>query len=471
MQSLGAPSLTTRDVCQQLLQHCATFVRDNQGTVTSEHPILGWFTGHTPREVLDAMPHVLEQLRGMWSSHVVASFFSPLFSETDRLLGNAPSSESKGKDKPQKKGRARSLVRFFRGSSTTSFVSSTSAMHVQAACAFFSALHDSMPPVRLEVVGSLAFGGELVPRLWTFMAHVGPKGGMQVFVDALPQIEREPLVGLLVLAVDLTHHLLTVLSDHEVFEAETPFSPSQLLEISKFLHVFVFRSIWEAEGSDTPPATSSASADANKQRVHKERTRLLHGTSRLLRHIRELDARHAFVPDNHWAIKGVGHHVIVKELARSGGDVTARSSQVLLRLPHMIPFLERVKIFQSQAKEDRARVLQRLGEVRHRPYTTVRRTAVLTDGFQKIPRLGVDEMKEAIRIQFVNELGLSEAGIDQEGLFKVSTLCCTHVLSLLCCFLPFFCSFGFHEPGLYVLCVISSIHIQHVIPSCRSFSS
>lgn len=39
------------------------------------------------------------------------------------------------------------------------------------------------------------------------------------------------------------------------------------------------------------------------------------------------------------------------------------------------------------------------------------------DGFQGLNRLGT-ELKRTVRIQFMNELGVAEAGVDGGGLFK-----------------------------------------------------
>lgn len=47
-----------------------------------------------------------------------------------------------------------------------------------------------------------------------------------------------------------------------------------------------------------------------------------------------------------------------------------------------------------------------------------RRDQLVEDGFNEIGRMDPDRVKGRLRIQYVNEAGLAEAGIDGGGLFK-----------------------------------------------------
>ncbi len=40
-------------------------------------------------------------------------------------------------------------------------------------------------------------------------------------------------------------------------------------------------------------------------------------------------------------------------------------------------------------------------------------------GFRELARIPADALKDSIKIKFVNSLGLNEAGIDENGVFKV----------------------------------------------------
>ena len=43
---------------------------------------------------------------------------------------------------------------------------------------------------------------------------------------------------------------------------------------------------------------------------------------------------------------------------------------------------------------------------------------VLQDGYDQLRRLPSNSIKGVIRVKFVNDLGVDEAGIDQDGVFK-----------------------------------------------------
>lgn len=47
-----------------------------------DHPILGWFSGRVSRELLDAMPVISAQLRGLWSRAQLKLLFASLWSVT-----------------------------------------------------------------------------------------------------------------------------------------------------------------------------------------------------------------------------------------------------------------------------------------------------------------------------------------------------------------------------------------------------
>jgi ubiquitin-protein ligase E3 B len=250
------------------------------------------------------------------------------------------------------------------------------------------------------------------------MDHIGPKGGMLVYVDALPAIEKEPLIAILSLATMLTTHLLTVMDDDEIFVREDPFAPTQLLRIAQFLHEYLFQALWQ--GSAESAADRVLGEDKARSRQRRD---LQSATTRLLRHIRDVDSRHPFIPDQHWVIKGVSASMLLKKLKaerQPGFPGYQAAHAVVADLPHILGFHDRVKLFQEEVGEDRARLLARLGEVRRRPHVTIRRTAVLSDGFREVMQVPVELLKDAVRITFVSELGTEEVGIDQEGLFKVS---------------------------------------------------
>jgi hypothetical protein len=54
----------------------------------------------------------------------------------------------------------------------------------------------------------------------------------------------------------------------------------------------------------------------------------------------------------------------------------------------------------------------------YKHYVTCRRDQLLEDSFSQLNAMGPDRLKGRLRIAYVNEAGLAEAGIDGGGLFK-----------------------------------------------------
>lgn len=49
---------------------------------------------------------------------------------------------------------------------------------------------------------------------------------------------------------------------------------------------------------------------------------------------------------------------------------------------------------------------------------TVERTRIVEDGYRQLSMLPSQALKATIRVKFINQQGLDEAGIDQDGVFK-----------------------------------------------------
>ena len=86
---------------------------------------------------------------------------------------------------------------------------------------------------------------------------------------------------------------------------------------------------------------------------------------------------------------------------------------------HMISF-QRVKIFRKNVLKEKE-ILGVLESVSTSPQSTlitVHRSRIVEDGYRQLAQLPAKAMKGLIRVRFINEQGLDEAGIDQDGVFK-----------------------------------------------------
>ena len=92
----------------------------------------------------------------------------------------------------------------------------------------------------------------------------------------------------------------------------------------------------------------------------------------------------------------------------------------------LVPFLERVRIFQSIVQAERRTIVQDesmsgifFGGMSRERFVTVQRGRVLEDAYSALGQnKSATDVKKRIRISFVNEFGETEAGIDGGGVFK-----------------------------------------------------
>ncbi len=97
---------------------------------------------------------------------------------------------------------------------------------------------------------------------------------------------------------------------------------------------------------------------------------------------------------------------------------------MLLDMPHVLREEARVILFRKWATSEKAISSCSVGE--HDLVTTgsgaalitIQRGRIVEDGYAHLASLSPKALKGTIRVRFQNELGLDEAGIDQDGVFK-----------------------------------------------------
>jgi hypothetical protein len=122
----------------------------------------------------------------------------------------------------------------------------------------------------------------------------------------------------------------------------------------------------------------------------------------------------------------------IQQLVRSDGgqeegpiDMTvllAKDSMkwVLQVVPQVIPFAQRIAIFQALIAVDshrhtpNAAFFTRAGST----HIQIQRSNILEDSFAQLSLLNESKLKGRIQVEFISETGLQEAGIDGGGLFK-----------------------------------------------------
>eukprot|EP00042_Codosiga_hollandica_P045456 m.463028 g.463028 ORF g.463028 m.463028 type:complete len:1080 (+) comp57028_c0_seq4:935-4174(+) len=386
-------------LCSRIFLFCKQYVSVRESNITTSHPVFGWLSStKTTREQLDAFPIVIEQLRYLWTPQHISFMFREVSMELETLSST----------KPTKRGLFGFMGKEVRRASALT------AMRVQLVSQLYRVMSTTLTPYSSEITCAIAFHPSLVPQLWQLMCFFGPKADMLFYLDATQALEKEPLIDILMLACDCLNRLLVVLDDEELFEKQEPVSPQALADISLFLNKLTFKILWR----DIQPLAENALRES-----------LLSSAVGVLRSLHDLDSRRSFTAEGHWLVKEATgssfdaaldrERQLLLQRGASDGVVSTPAHDVLNFIPHAVPFLHRVRLLRDEITRQRsALAMEREARRQQKIWVTIRRSDILNDGFREISRLPAAVLKESIKVKFVNQQGLDEAGIDENGVFK-----------------------------------------------------
>ncbi|KYM98999.1 PREDICTED: ubiquitin-protein ligase E3C [Cyphomyrmex costatus] len=176
-------------------------------------------------------------------------------------------------------------------------------------------------------------------------------------------------------------------------------------------------------------------------------THLFKVTVGLLRQLHTRDLRRQFCPEGHWIASNVvipidkpqdfafrrrrlrGYvpfqnlRAFTREEFEEGPPLSAtevRTLTLLREIPFVVPFNNRVVVFQSLIYKDKAEQQGELAHFMQGPsiQISVRRNYLYEDAFDKLSLENEPELRLKMRVQLVNTAGLEEAGVDGGGLFR-----------------------------------------------------
>lgn len=396
-----------------MLSYCQRYVSQKKSNLTHWHPVLGWFSQSVDYGLNESMPLVTKQLQNLWGVSIIRSLFSDVLSK--KLESQEPTPPPLPPPQPstsqnnlpvknlfkrafQKSASVRNILKPVGGKR----VDSAEVQKVCSICVLYQTALSTLTQIRLQILTGLTHLDDLLPKLWAFICELGPQGGLKLFMECLNNDtdESKQLLAMLMLFCDCSRHLITILDDIEVYEEQTSFKIEELLTISSFLNTFVYKMIW----------------DGILENAKGEKLELFHSVHGWLMVLYERDCRRRFTPDEHWLRKDLKPSLLFQELEKG-----KRRAQLLLQyIPHVIPHKNRVLLFRNIVTKEK----ESLGLVEtssaspHVTHITIRRSRMLEDGYDQLRRLPVNSIKGVIRVKFVNDLGVDEAGIDQDGVFK-----------------------------------------------------
>ncbi|XP_076126988.1 ubiquitin-protein ligase E3B [Alosa pseudoharengus] len=394
-----------------MLSYCQRYVSQKKSNLTHWHPVLGWFSQTVDYGLNESMPLVTRQLQYLWGVPVIRTLFCDVLSkklEAQEPTPPPPPQPSVSQNNLpvknlfkrafQKSASVRNILKPVGGKR----VDSVEVQKVCSICVLYQTALTTLTQIRLQILTGLTYLDDLLPKLWAFICELGPQGGLKLFLECLNNDteESKQLLAMLMLFCDCSRHLITILDDIEVYEEQISFKIEELVTISSFLNTFVYKMIW----------------DGLLENAKGEKLDLFHSVHGWLMVLYERDCRRRFSPDDHWLRKDLKPSLLFQELEKG-----KKRAQLLLQyIPHVIPHKNRVLLFRNIVTKEK----ETLGLVEtsqaspHVTHITIRRSRMLEDGYDQLRRLPVNSIKGVIRVKFVNDLGVDEAGIDQDGVFK-----------------------------------------------------
>ncbi|GIY67610.1 ubiquitin-protein ligase E3B [Caerostris darwini] len=410
LSKLQANLLDFINVITRIMESCQKYVVNKKSNLTHWHPVLGWFAQKVDHGLHESLSLVKKQVQLLWSGSMIKTMFSHLVesvlttpqpsSPTNQSatspVQNSPFKTNIFKKALEKASSSRlSNVRYRRlGSPETTLVALT--------CNLYETALATLTQMKLDLLTGLCYQDMVLPNLWKFISSLGPGNGLKAFLDHLAVTTKtcSPEFQILVLFCDCATHLITILDDVELYEQQKPFCLEDLESISAFLNQLVFKLIWN-NLIDAKEVKSNA---------------LLTSAHTLLMLLYKRDCRHPYTQSDHWLIKEIRVSSFMSDLEKG-----KKAAQVLMqKVPHIIPHKERVVLFRKYVMNEKE-ILGLTESACLTPQSTlitVHRSRIVEDGYQQLSMLPPQSLKGVIRVKFINEQGLDEAGIDQDGVFK-----------------------------------------------------
>ncbi|KDP27971.1 hypothetical protein JCGZ_19051 [Jatropha curcas] len=283
---------------------------------------------------------------------------------------------------------------------------------IGAACAFLHVTFDTLPLERIMTV--LAYRTDLVRVLWNFMKQCHEKQKWSSLPEQLSHLPADAPGWLLPLAVfcPVYKHMLMIVDNEEFYEQEKPLS----LKDIRFLVIILRQALWQllwvnpmAHSNAVKPISNTPAHKRNPVESIKHRVSIV--ASELLSQLQDWNNRRQFTPPSDFHADGVDDFFISQAII----DGT-KANDIMKRAPFLVPFTSRVKIFNSQLLSARQR--QGAHGVFTRNRFRIRRDRILEDAYNQMSALSEEDLRGLIRVTFVNEFGVEEAGIDGGGIFK-----------------------------------------------------
>ncbi|KAL9240764.1 hypothetical protein vseg_014947 [Gypsophila vaccaria] len=283
---------------------------------------------------------------------------------------------------------------------------------IGAACAFLHVTFNTLPLERMMTI--LAYRTTLVPVLWNFMKRSHETQNWALLAERSSYLPDGAPGWLLPLAVfcPIYKHMLMIVDNEEFYEQEKPLALKDIRCLIVILRQALWQLLWvnPVSPANLTKFTSESFASKN-QPLEFLQYRVSVVTAELLTQLQDWNNRRQFASPTDFHADGVNEAFISQAMLEN-----TRARDIIKQAPFLLPFTSRVKIFASQLATARKRDGSHGVFTRNR--LKIRRDHILEDAFTQLSTLSEEDLRGSIRVTFVNELGVEEAGIDGGGIFK-----------------------------------------------------
>ncbi|XP_053625281.1 ubiquitin-protein ligase E3B [Plodia interpunctella] len=397
-------------VVTRFLDSCQQYVVCKKGNLSNWHPILGWFSQSFDAYLPPAMGNLRKQLNLLWGAPMLKKMLAqPLKEMLDAGVtgeeGAGPSQPSTPvqSNNPAAIIRRAIEARTNRANPNKNYRKLGSPDCTKAAliCSMYHTALQTMKQINLDILTGLCNQDEILYYLWQFLCTLGSSCGLKSFLDLLAVNTKTsaPEFQMLILFADCMTHYVTILDDMEMYEQQEPFKLQDFINMSLFLNMFVYKSIMGQ-------LFDLKSIQSNE---------LFNSLHTLLLVLYRRDCRRSYTPANHWLVRDIRTAQFMADLEKG-----KKPQQVLVqKTPHMIAHGERVRLFRRAVSDEKMVLgLTERACAGRSTLVTVRRGRLVEDGYRQLAALPSRALKGCVRVRFINEQGLDEAGIDQDGVFK-----------------------------------------------------
>ncbi|CAG8467468.1 14682_t:CDS:10 [Acaulospora morrowiae] len=293
------------------------------------------------------------------------------------------------------------------------------------------------PSKKTELLNNMTYGALSTPEIRLSISLIWEAFKKSDLANLLPTSQSIPLNyftdstyseqwGMFALLCELFSQILLIMGDDEFFdEGRNPLRLSEIVDISTCLKNVGFTLYW-----NSPSLKMDLVVDGGCISFIYLRDTV----TKLLRQIHARDSRRRFTSPDHWLMISESEistfaktvvdedQELERDQEKNNVDKRQRISisprlGILYSIPFVIPFDERVKIFRQFVRNDRERSSGHHPFFEPRTHVTIRRNHVFEDGYAHLNAAGA-RLKNSVGIQFIDEFGIQEAGIDGGGLFK-----------------------------------------------------